>query len=56
MENGKWKMENGKWGRNAPFFCVRRDVGTHHGASARHIRNNFAENANFRQKVFVISK
>ena len=42
-------------GGASPFFCVRRDVGTHHGASARHIRNNFAENTNFRQKVFVFS-
>ena len=53
MENGKWRMEKGA---QCPFFCVRRDVGTHHGASARHIRNNFAENTIFRQKVFVISK
>ena len=52
MENGKLRIENGKGGRK-PLFL---DVGTHHGASARHIRNNFAENTIFRQKVFVISK
>lgn len=22
MENGKWKIENGKGGRNAPFLCT----------------------------------